>query len=354
MQLSDIAQALSAKIIGDDGLTVDRIVHPADAEGPRDLALALSKEALAALGGTRAGAVVVPPGTQSPNNIPAVVYGGNERMAVAILTALFDPGPAHDAGVHPAAVVAADAAIGESVSIGACAVVGAGTTIGAGTVILPQVTIGAGVIIGRDCVLHPGVRIGDRVRLGDRVTVHSNTVVGSDGFSFIPVLNPDGSGNGIDTPKRTHSLGTVIIGDDVEIGSGTTIDRATLRETRIGRGTKIDNQVQIAHNVVIGEDCLICGTAGIAGSAVIGNRVVLASGVGIADHVTVGDGATIAARAGVAANVPAGAVFSGAPATPHNVSIERFMNIGRLKALYPKVDDLKKRLEALEKGGAGR
>ena len=256
MQLSDIAQALSAKIIGDDGLTVDRIVHPADAEGPRDLALALSKEALAALGGTRAGAVVVPPGTQSPNNIPAVVYGGNERMAVAVLTALFDPGPAHDAGVHPAAVVAADAAIGESVSIGACAVVGAGTTIGAGTVILPQVTIGAGVIIGRDCVLHPGVRIGDRVRLGDRVTVHSNTVVGSDGFSFIPVLNPDGSGNGIDTPKRTHSLGTVIIGDDVEIGSGTTIDRATLRETRIGRGTKIDNQVQIAHNVVIGEDCL--------------------------------------------------------------------------------------------------
>ena len=110
----------------------------------------------------------------------------------------------------------------------------------------------------------------------------------------------------------------MVIGDDVEIGAGTTIDRATLRETRIGRGTKIDNQVQIAHNVVIGENCLICGMTGIAGSAVIGDRVVIASGVGLAPHLTVGDGATITASAGVASHVPAGAVFSGTPATHHD------------------------------------
>ena len=144
-----------------------------------------------------------------------------------------------------------------------------------------------------------------------------------------------------------------MIGDDVEIGAGTTIDRATLRETRIGRGTKIDNQVQIAHNATIGENCLICGMAGIAGSAVLGDRVVMASGSGVADHVTVGEGATIAAGSGVGSHVPAGAVYSGVPAISHATSIERYANIGRLRVLYPKVEGLKKRLEALEKAAEG-
>ncbi len=355
MTLSDIAQALSAETAGDGNLEIERIVHPADAEKPGDLAIALSAEALAALAASRAKAALVPAGTPPPGEgIATIAYGGKERVAISILTALFDKGPAHAAGIHPGAMVAADATIGEGVDIGPLSVVGAGSAIGAGTTLLAQVTIGAGVTIGRDCLLHPGVRIGDRVRLGDRVVIHANAVVGADGFSFIPVSNPDGSRNGIDMPKRTHSLGTVVVGDDVEIGAGTTIDRATLRATRIGRGTKIDNQVQIAHNVTIGENCLICGMAGIAGSAVIGDRVVLASSVGIADHVTVGDGATIAATSGVAANVPPGQVFSGTPATRHDISVERYMNVGRLKALYPKVEDLKKRLEALEKGAKGR
>ena len=354
MQLSDIASALSATVSGDGGLDISRIVHPADAAGSGDLAVALSKEALAHLAGTQAGAVLIPADTSPPNGTAAILYGGNDRVAIAVLTALFDPGPAHGAGIHPAAVVAPDAVIGEGASIGPCAVVGPGSSVGAGTVLLPHATVGAGVTLGRDCVIHPGVRLEDRVHLGDRVVIHCNTVIGSDGFSFLPVSNPDGSSNGIDRPKRTHSLGTVVIGDDVEIGAGTTIDRATLRETRIGAGTKIDNQVQIGHNVVIGKNCVICGMSGVAGSVVIGDRVVIASGVGLAPHLTVGDGATITASAGVASHVPAGAVFTGTPATHHNKFISRLADIGRLRQLYPRVDDLKKRVEALEKEAKGR
>jgi UDP-3-O-[3-hydroxymyristoyl] glucosamine N-acyltransferase len=185
------------------------------------------------------------------------------------------------------------------------------------------------------------------------VQISANSVIGADGFSFIPVRNPDGSRNPIDTPLRIHSLGTVVIADDVEIGAGTTIDRGTLRDTRIGRGTKIDNQVQIAHNVVIGEGSLICGMVGIAGSVVVGSRVLIGAAAGIADHVTIGDDATVGAGSGLASNVAAGTVFSGLPAGPHARTLERYMNVGRLRSLYPKVDDMRERLEALEKSSRG-
>jgi UDP-3-O-[3-hydroxymyristoyl] glucosamine N-acyltransferase len=353
-KLSDIAAALSSAVSGDGNLVVTRLVHPADSEGSGDLAIALTDEALGHLATTRAGAVVIPPGKEAPAGSSAIPYRGNERIALAILSALFDPGPAHEAGVHASAVVAPDARLAAGVSVGPNSTIGAGTSVGPGSVILANVTIGAGVSLGRDCIIYPGVRIGDRVEIGDRVRIQFNAAIGADGFSFIPVSNPDGSSNGIERPMRTHSLGTVVIGDDVEIGASTAIDRATLRETRIGRGPKIDNQVQIAHNVVIGENCLICGLAGIAGSAVIGDRVVIASEAGVADHVIIGDGATIAATSGVATNVPAGAVYSGTPAIPHVQSLERYANTARLKSFYPRVEDLKKRVEALEKASEGR
>jgi UDP-3-O-[3-hydroxymyristoyl] glucosamine N-acyltransferase len=354
MQLSDIAKALSATLSGDGSLEIRRVVHPADADGNGDLAVALSGDATQHLAGTRAAAVLIPPTGAPPAGAAAIVYGGSDRVAVATLTALFDPGPAHGTGIHPSAVVAPDAVIEAGANVGPGVVIGAGSRVGAGTTILAQVTVGAGVSVGRDCVLYPGVRLMDRVRLGDRVIIHSNTVIGSDGFSFIPVSNPDGSSNGIERPMRTHSLGTVVIADDVEIGSGSTIDRATLRETSIGRGTKIDNQVQIGHNVVIGENCLICGMSGIAGSTVLGDQVVIASGVGVAPHLTIGAGATVAAGSGLASHVPAGAVFMGLPAIAQDRFISRLADIGRLRQLYPRVDELRKRIETLENEAKGR
>ena len=148
--------------------------------------------------------------------------------------------------------------------------------------------------------------------------------------------------------QRVHSLGNVIIGDDVEIGAGTTIDRATLEATRIGKGTKIDGQVHVAHNVTIGENCLICGKVGISGSVNIGDRVRIGGGAGIADHITIGTEAIVGADAGVGTNVPAGMFVFGSPAMRRDRMMEIIQYLGRQKALHAKVDDINARMARLE------
>jgi UDP-3-O-[3-hydroxymyristoyl] glucosamine N-acyltransferase len=217
-------------------------------------------------------------------------------------------------------------------------------------VILGHVTVGADVQIGCDGMIHPGVRIADGMKLGDRVIVHANAVIGADGFSFTQGERDEQPTAAAGArPLRIHSLGTVTIEDDVEIGAGTTIDRATISATRIGRGTKIDNVVQIAHNVRIGEDCLICAKTGISGSVTVGDRVQIAGGVGIADHVKIGSDAVIAAGSGVASNVSAGTFVSGYPAMKHERTLEALVYLGRQKALHAKVGDLQLRIKELEK-----
>ncbi len=351
MKLAEIAAILRGEVRGDGSLEMTRLVHPADAILETDLALALTDEAAAALK-SPAVAAVVRPDADVPADMSVIVYQGHERMALATLTKLFDPGPQQVVGIDARAVIATDAVV-EGASIGPLSAVGARSTVGAGTIVLPGATIGADVVIGKDCLIHPGVRIGDRVQIGDRVVVQPNAVIGGDGFAFIPVRTPEGVRTGLDRPARIHAIGSVVVGDDVEIGASTTIDRGTLRDTRIGNGTKIDNQVQIAHNVVIGENVIICGMVGIAGSAEIGDRTILAASAGIADHIKIGADVTVSALAGVAADVPDGQVVDGIPALRRDLAAERFMNIGRLRQLYPRVDDLRKRLEALEKDAKG-
>ena len=353
MKLGEIARALSATLSGNPEIEIRRVVHPLDAKGPGDLVLALSKEA-ATINGVRGGAIVIRPDTEKPTDGRGIlVFDGHERMALALLTRLLDPGPARFApAIHPTAVVAPDARMGAGVTVGPNAVVGAGTRIGDRTIILANVSIGADVVIGDTCTMHPGVVIGDRVQIGDRVIIQSNAVIGSDGFSFLPVRNPDGSSGPEARPVRIHSLGTVIIGDDVEIGAGTTIDRATLRATRIGSGTKIDNLVQIGHNVSIGENCIICGAVGIAGSVTVGDRAILGGAAGIADHLTIGPDSIVGPMAGVGRNVLPEEVVFGMPALPRGVFMERHLQVGRLKGLRQQVTELSQRLEALEKGGS--
>jgi UDP-3-O-[3-hydroxymyristoyl] glucosamine N-acyltransferase len=353
MKLVEVARALSSEVSGDGSVEVRRPVHPADAEAPGDLAVALTNEAFSALAGSRAGAAIVP--ADAPpcrSDLATIPFAGNERVAVARLTALFDRGPLHEEGIHPSAAIAASAAIGEGVSVGPYATVGAGATIGAGTVVLAGAAVGVEARLGAACVIHSGAVIGDRVVLGDRVIVHANAVIGADGFSFVPAGKPEG-GAPTRLPLRVHSLGTVVIGDDVEIGAGTTIDRATLRATRIGRGTKIDNQVQIGHNVSIGESCLICGKAGIAGSVVIGDRVLVGAAAGLSDHITVGSDASVGAMAGVGGNVGEGVTVFGFPAVPLERWYQRHANLARLTSLYRRVEGLQERLATPEKADAG-
>ncbi|MHA1553254.1 MAG: UDP-3-O-(3-hydroxymyristoyl)glucosamine N-acyltransferase [Alphaproteobacteria bacterium] len=350
MKLADIADALSGRVIGNADLDVSRLVHPADVSGPWDLALALSDEAAGALADSAAGAAVVRERdvVAMRDDASWIVYTGPERAAVAILTGLFDLAPVVASGVHPTAVVSDDVELGDGVSIAAGCVVGPGSVIGAGTRLLANVTVGADVQLGARCILHSGTVVGDRVEIGARVIIQPNVVIGGDGFSFLPAGPVERGGGGGAHPQRINSLGTVIIEDDVEIGACTTIDRATIRATRIGRATKIDNQVQIAHNVVVGEACLICGKAGLAGSARLGDRVIVAASVGINDHVTVGDDAIIGAGAGVISRVKPGEHVIGQPAILRGTYFERLLNIGRLRRIIPKFNELLRRVAALE------
>jgi UDP-3-O-[3-hydroxymyristoyl] glucosamine N-acyltransferase len=353
MLLSEVAAALGAEVTGDPALEVTRLVHPADATGRSDLALALAGDATEALAGTRAGAVVVAPDVAAPQGVEVLRYGGHPRMALAMLTRMFGAKPVVVPGIHASAAIAATATVASSATIGAFVAVGEGSAVGDGSVVMAGATIDAGVTVGRDCVIHSGVRLAERVKIGDRVTIYANAVIGGEGFSVIPVTNPDGTRNPIDLPLSIRSLGTVIVGDDVEIGAGTAIDRGTLRDTVIGRGTKIDNLVQIAHNAVLGEAVVVCGMVGIAGSVEIGDRAILAAGAGIGDHTTIGSDAVVSGRAGVIADVAPGTLVDGMPALPREQAMERFLNVGRLKTLYPRVEDMKKRIEVLENRGKG-
>jgi len=349
MLVRDVAEALSAQFLGDGSFPIERIVHPGAADKPSDLAIAMTSEAFSALATSKAQAAVISAQAPPPrDSLKAIIIATNERAALATLTAMFDAGPARLPGIHATAIVSADAEIGEGVSIGPFTVVGPRCRIGAGTVILPNVTIGADVSIGARGLIYAGVRIGDRVSIGDRVIVHFNAAIGSDGFSFLPVTPPIAGAAVHANPIRVHSLGNVVIGNDVEIGAGTTIARATLQTTRIGNGTKIDNLVQIAHNVTIGEGCLICGMVGISGSTEIGDRVLLAGGVGIADHIKIGSDAIVAAGSGVGTNVAAGSKVSGYPAVPHERSMDQMLFLQRHKRISQQLGSLKSRIETME------
>jgi len=258
------------------------------------------------------------------------------RAMSRITEALCPPVPVPEAGVHPKAVVHDSATLGKGVHIGACAVVGAGARIGNGARIRAGAVVAEEAVVGDDCDVHAGVVIRERCRLGDRVIVHAGAVVGSDGFGYLP---------GEAGPEKVPQLGIVEIGDDVEIGAGTTIDRARFGATRIGAKVKIDNLVQIAHNVDIGEGTVIVAQVAIAGSTRIGRRCQIAGQAAIDGHLTVGDGARVAAKAGVTKDVPPGTDVSGYPAVVHREHLRQEATLRRLTDLADWVKNLKERLE---------
>lgn len=356
--LGDLADALNGKLIGNGEIQVSALVHPTEVSRADHLVFVMEPALVSALEGSPVlGAVVAEDICLPQGLLEGVVRVQRPRYALADLLEIFaspvDPPP----GVHPSAIVDASAMIYPAVSIGPFVHVGPDASVGSGSILMSHVSVGASARIGENCLLHSGVRIGERVCIGNRVIIHHNASVGADGFSFVTPEQASfeaakTGGDFVTTNnrdiRRINSIGTVVIGDDVEIGACSTIDRANLGATVIGRGTKIDNQVQIAHNCHIGEDCLISGCVGISGSCRLGDRVVLAGGVGLADHIEVGDDAVVGAGSGVWRNVPPKQVVLGYPAAPKSEALERELNIGRLRRLIRDVADLRRRLLRLD------
>jgi UDP-3-O-[3-hydroxymyristoyl] glucosamine N-acyltransferase len=342
IELHRIAAAVSGVLAGDGTIAVGGVAHPLNA-GAGDLALAIEAEAAALLARSQARAALVARNAVVPANISASIAVAQPRVALAALTALFRRADAPPPGVHATAVIEPEVALGTGVAVGALAWIGARAVLGERSVIMPQASIGQDARIGVGCTIHSGARIGAGVILGDRVIVHQNAVVGSDGFSF---ASPQF--DGAPAIAKIHSLGTVIVADDVEIGACATIDRATIAATRIGARTKIDNLVQVAHNATIGEDCLIAGHVGISGSVTIENLAVLAGQSGIADHRRIGKGAMVMAASGVGRDVAPGEVVGGLPAIPRERLVQQWVHLTRLKTLFATVTDLKNRIMRLE------
>lgn len=230
--------------------------------------------------------------------------------------------------------------MGERSSVGARVVIEDDVVLGAGVVIRPGSFIGSGCSIGDGSLLHPNVTIRERVTLGCRVIVHSGTVIGSDGFGF----GWDGERH-----LKIPQIGTVAVGDDVEIGANCAIDRGTAGATRIGSGTKVDNLVHVAHNVIVGEHTLLVAQVGISGSTEIGSRVTLAGQVGVAGHITIGENATIGAQSGVTKSIPPNERWSGYPARPHVENLRAQAAVARLAALAERVRALELKLDRAEK-----
>ncbi|KGJ05182.1 UDP-3-O-[3-hydroxymyristoyl] glucosamine N-acyltransferase [Paracoccus halophilus] len=355
LTIADLARALNARIWGDGSLIVTGAAEAGQA-GPGQIALATSP---AYAGRLAPGGMALLAEDADPEalGLKAAILVPRPRLAMAGLTRSFDPGPGIAPGIHASAIIDPSAEIAADAAIGPFAVIGAKVRIGAKARIGSHVSIGAETRIGGDALIHAGARIAHGVSLGDRVIVHSGAVIGSDGFSFV---TPEKSG--VEEIRETlgergdiraqhwtriHSLGGVEIGDDVEIGANATIDRGTIRATRVGRGTKIDNLVHLGHNVVVGEDCLLCGQVGIAGSARIGDRVVLGGQCGVSDNIFVGDDVIAGGATKIFTNAAAGRVLLGSPALKMDTHIEAQKNIRRLPRLYAQVAELRETVKKL-------
>ena len=336
--VAEIAELVGGAVAGDAALRITGVNGIRQAASG-ELSFVGSPRYLSYVETTAASALLVSEGVTCQDKTVIRVNDPYQAF-IQVIQQCVDHGAAHPfEGIHDSAVIGRDVTLGEGVAIDAHVRIADEARLGDGVVVYAGAYIGRGVSVGAETVIYPNVVIREGVAVGARCVLHAGVVLGSDGFGFAPV---DGAW------FKVPQVGIVVIGDDVEIGANSAVDRATFGSTVVGRGTKIDNLVQIGHNVEIGEDCVVSGMTGIAGSATVGHHVTIGAQAGIGDHLEVGDGATIAGRAGVATSVKPGAVVSGFPAMDHQAQLRILAAMRRLPDTRQRVRQLERRVRELE------
>jgi UDP-3-O-[3-hydroxymyristoyl] glucosamine N-acyltransferase len=356
-KLSEINHIIGGILnINGDDILICRIAPPGSAD-ENTLALALSEEEVLNLSKSQAKAALVPLGV-SCENISTIEVERPRLAMMKLLHLFYVPVDAH-VGIHSSAVVDPTVQLGSNISIGPNVVIGRSCVIGDNTKILANTYIGKFVQIGSNCLIHPGVNIGDNAKIGNNAVFQHGVSVAADGFSFvtentnnIETARQQGKVEGDFSQQKIYkipSLGSVTIGDDVEIGANSCIDSGTLENTTIGKGTKIDDLVMIGHNCKIGENCLIVSQVGISGSVVIGDRVVLAGQVGVADHVSIGSDSIVMAKSGISKSFPEKSILIGSPAVHRKEFVKQLKSMKDVAKIADELKALKKELEELKK-----
>ena len=306
----EIAALTGGQLVGPAETTASSIA-PLERAGPADLSFLASRRYLPYFQQTRAAIVLCKPEFAAEQGGPRcrVVVRDPHVALLAVIPMLY-PEPVWQPGIHPTAVIGRGTTWEEPLAIAPYAVLGRGVRLGKNARVGAGAVLGDGVQLGDEVLLYPHVVCYSGTRIGHRVIIHAGARLGSDGFGYVPGENGE-------LPRKIPQVGRCIIGDDVEIGANTTIDRGSVDDTVVGPGTKIDNLVQVGHNVRIGARCLIAACVGIAGSTHVGDDVFLAGQAGIADHVSIGRGARVTVQGGVIGNIPAGATVTGFPARDH-------------------------------------
>ncbi len=344
MRVRELAEWLGATFEG-DGEKELAGVAPIETAGAGDLAFLDSRKAAKQAEASAAGCLIVPSGSPNPGG-RTVIYAAEPRAAFVRAVSRLHPPPPVEAGIHASAVIADTAEIGPGAVIGPQVVIGGHSRIGLRCRIGAGSAIGSRVTLGEDSVLHANVTLYDDVDVGARAILHSGSVIGADGFGFFLAG---------DRYEKFPQIGRVSIGDDVEIGANSTVDRAALGVTWIGQGTKLDNMVHVAHNCRIGKHVLIVAQTGISGGVVVEDYVVIGGQVGIGDKVRIETRAVLGSGCGVLTSkiIRAGQVVWGTPARPLKEYLETLAGMSRLPELRKEVAGLRRRLAALEGGGPG-
>lgn len=339
MRLSEIAERIGCEMQSSEDVEIQRVAGIQEA-GPGDLTFVSNPKYVRHIATTRASAIIL--SKEAPALPIPSLRTTNPYLAFALALDLFFEPERLEPGIHPTAAIGEDVEIGEGCRIGAYVVVGRGCRIGARVTLHPHVVIYPGVEIGEGSELHSGAVVRERCALGKRVILQNGAVVGSDGFGFAP--RSDGS------YRKISQTGRVLLGDDVEIGANTTVDRAAVGDSVVRRGAKLDNLVQIGHGSVVGEDTVVAAQVGVAGSTIIGSSVKLGGQVGLAGHMEVGDGAVVYAQSGASHDIPAGATVSGSPAFDGRDWLRAVTAFERLPDLFRRVRQLER--EFRRKGSA--